>query len=127
MTLEEFKNYCLSKKGVEATYPFKGEAVWMKVMGKMFALTFVQEFKMDGKLMPPFSFINLKCEPEYALGLREKHEAIRPGWHQNKDNWNSVWMDGSLTDELIKQLIDHSYDEVCKGLSKKALAELEHL
>jgi len=127
MTLEEFKNYCLNKKGVEETYPFKGEAVWMKVMGKMFALAFVQEFKMDGKLMPPFSFINLKCEPGYALKLRENYEAIRPGWHQNKDNWNSVWMDGSLTDDFIEKLIDHSYDEVCKGLTKKALAELESL
>jgi len=127
MTLEEFKNYCRSKKGIEETYPFKGEAVWMKVMGKMFALAFVQEFKMDGQMMPAFSFINLKCEPEFALELREKHAAIRPGWHQNKKNWNSVWVDGSLKDDFIKELIDHSYDAVCKGLTTKALAELESL
>ncbi len=127
MTLEEFKNHCLSKKGVEETYPFKGEAVWMKVMGKMFALSFVEDFKMDGQMMSPFSFINLKCNPEYALQLREKHGAIRPGWHQNKTNWNSVWMDGSLADDFVKELIDHSYEEVCKGLTKKAKAELELL
>ena len=125
MNLETFRNYCLSKKGVEENYPFKGEAVWMKVKGKMFAMANVMELKMDGEIVPPFHFINLKCEPEKALELRESHAAIQPGWHQSKKHWNSLYMDGSLPDELILSLIDHSYDIVVKTLPKKVQEELK--
>ncbi|MDN5203837.1 MmcQ/YjbR family DNA-binding protein [Fulvivirgaceae bacterium BMA10] len=127
MTLDTFKTYCLSKKGVEETYPFKGEAVWMKVMGKMFAMTFVREFTFDKEIAPPFHFINLKCDPERAEILRTKHAAIQPGWHQSKKHWNSVFMDGSLSDDMIKELIDHSYDIVCESLPKKDLEILNTL
>jgi predicted DNA-binding protein (MmcQ/YjbR family) len=78
MDFETFRNYCLAKKGVTEDYPFKGEAVWMKVKGKMFAMANVLELKMEGELVEPFHFINLKCEPEKeAEQLRESHAAIR--------------------------------------------------
>ena len=127
MTFEEFKEYCLTKKGVEDTYPFKGEAVWMKVMGKMFAMTFVREFKYNGAMAAPFTFINLKCDPDKAISLRESYSAIQPGWHQSKKHWNSVFIDGSLPDSTIKELIDHSYEIVVDGLSKKLKEELASL
>ncbi len=78
MNLEEFNNYCLSKTGVTADYPFKGEAVWMKVMGKMFAMTNVLELKFGPELVAPFHFINLKCEPEKAVNLREQYHVTSP-------------------------------------------------
>ena len=119
MTFEEFKNYCLSKKGVEETYPFKGEAVWMKVMGKMFALAFVQEFKMDGQMMPAFSFINLKCDPDYAQELRAEYSSIQPGYHMNKRHWNTLRLfHNDLSPTFIQELIDHSYNLVVKGLPR---------
>lgn len=101
--------------------------MWMKVMGKMFALTNVTELKVDGELVPPFHFMNLKCDPERAVELRESHEGIRPGWHQSKVHWNSVMMDGSVPDALVHELIDHSYDIVVAGLSGKLKAELAEL
>ena len=127
MNLEEFKQYCLVKKGVEETYPFNGEAVWMKVMGKMFAMTFVQDFKFNGEMAPPFLFVNLKCEPEKALELREQYSAVQPGWHQSKKHWNSVFIDGTLSDSMIRELIDHSYDIVVAGLPKKLKEELAEM
>ncbi|WP_020527707.1 MmcQ/YjbR family DNA-binding protein [Flexithrix dorotheae] len=126
MTFESFRSYCLAKKGVTEDYPFKGESVWMKVMGKMFALANVEEFKMGQELVPPFHFINLKCEPEKAIELREKYPAIQPGWHQSKKHWNSLYMDGSLSDVLIKALIDHSYEIVVAGMPKKTQDELKN-
>ncbi|MEO1258790.1 MAG: MmcQ/YjbR family DNA-binding protein [Bacteroidota bacterium] len=124
MTLELYIEYCLAKPGVEVSYPFKGECAWFKVGGKMFSLVNAAEMKMDGKSVPPFHFANLKCEPEKALALRESHAAIKPGWHQNKDHWNSLYMDGSLPDNLIKELIDHAYHIVASKLSKKVKAEI---
>lgn len=124
MTLEEYINYCLAKPGVEVSYPFKGECAWLKVGGKMFTLVNVKSMKKEGKTIAPFHFANLKCDPEKALLLRETHGAIQAGWHQNKDHWNSVYMDGSLTDKLIKELIDHAYALVATKLSKKTKTTL---
>lgn len=124
MTLEEFNQYCLAKPGVTADYPFKGECVWMKVLGKMFALANVQAMKMDGQMVDTFHFINLKCSPDKALELREAHAAIVPGWHQNKEHWNTLYMDGSLEHQLVKELVDHSYDIVLQSLPKKQKDQL---
>ncbi len=124
MTFNDFREYCLAKPGVEESYPFRGECAWMKVGGKMFGMANCIEMKMDGELVPPFHFANLKCDPEKALELRESYAAIRPGWHQNKDHWNSLYMDGSLPDDLIKELIDHAYNIIAAKLSKKKKAEL---
>lgn len=119
MTQETFKTYCLSKPGVTADYPFKGECVWMKVAGKMFALSNVNVMNMEGQMIDPFHFINLKCDPDEAVKLREAHSAIAPGWHQSKIHWNTLYMDGSLDDSLLRELIDHSYDTVVNSLTKK--------
>lgn len=114
MDIETFRNYCLEKHGVTEEFPFDNETLVFKVGGKMFALASVDEF--DG--------INLKCDPEKAMELREKHEGIQPGWHMNKKHWNTVAVDGRISDWLILELIDHSYDLVVGSLPKK---DREHL
>ncbi|NOX82219.1 MAG: MmcQ/YjbR family DNA-binding protein [Alphaproteobacteria bacterium] len=119
MNFKTFKTYCLSKPGVTEAYPMKGEVVWMKVSGKMFAMTNVKPLKMDGEMVSPYHFINLKCDPERALALRKKHSAIKPGWHQNKTHWNTLLMGKSTPDALVKELTDHSYNLVVASLPKK--------
>ena len=125
MTLDDFKFHCLSKPSVTDEYPMKGDTVWMKVAGKMFALANVEALKMEGRLVPPFHFINLKCDPQNAILLRDQYPAIKPGWHQNKAHWNSMFMDGSLDDTLIRRLIDQSYDIVVAGLPRKTRDALD--
>lgn len=125
MTLEIFKAYCLAKKGVTEEYPHGDISAWFKVMGKMFAMTMTSEFTYQGASAPAFYFINLKCEPERAMQLRESHAAVQPAWHQNKKHWNSVFMDNSLPDEFIFELIDHSYEIVYAKLPKKLRLSLE--
>jgi len=117
MNVEQFRNYCLKKKGVTEEFPFGPETLAYKVMGKLFALAGIDNFES----------INLKCDPEEAVLLREKYDAIQPGYHMNKKHWNTVMLDGSLTDKLVYKLIDDSYNLVAAGLTKadkKALEEL---
>ena len=114
MNIEEFRDYCLPKKGVTESFPFDNITLVLKVADKMFALA-----NTDGDL----SF-NLKCDPERAIELREQYPAIRPGYHMNKKHWNSVYMDGSLSNEFIQQLIDDSYDLIVSKLTKKKREEL---
>lgn len=108
MNIEEFRRYCLSKKGVNEGFPFDETTLVFKVLGKMFALT-----DLEGTFT-----INLKCLPEKALELREHYACVLPGYHMSKFHWNSIVMDGSVTDEQLKEWIDHSYDLVVSGLSK---------
>ena len=110
MNIEYFRTYCLSKKNVTEDFPFDDVTLVFKVCNKMFALTGLDS---DG-----FT-VNLKCDPERALELRERYEDIRPGFHMNKKHWNTVHFDGNLPESLLKDLIDHSYDLVVKGLPKK--------
>lgn len=124
MTLDTFRDYCLAKPGVTEDYPFDGECAWLKVGGKMFALVNVMEMKMGKDLVPPFHFANLKCDPEDAIDLRDKHEAIQPGWHMSKKHWNTIYFDGSLKDSFIKELVDHAYELVFTGLSKKVKEQI---
>ncbi len=104
MDIEYFRNYCLAKKGVTEESPFGPETLVFKVAGKMFALTDIDSFES----------INLKCDPERAVELRENYTGITPGYHMNKQHWNTVDATGSIDDRLLKELIDHSY-EVGKG------------
>ena len=115
MYIDEFRDYCIAKPGVTEETPFGPDTLVMKVMGKMFALTGLDVYE----------FINLKCEPEKAAELREEWEGIRPGWHMNKTHWNSVSTDGSISDNMIKELIDHSYDLIVSSLSKTLKEELK--
>ena len=82
---------------------------------------------MGKEIVPPFHFINLKCDPERAIELREQHPSIRGGWHQSKVHWNSVYMDGTVNDNLVYELIDHAYDIVVQSLPKKVQEELKNL
>jgi len=117
MNVEEFREYCLGKAGVEETFPFDEVTLVFKVMGKMFALT--------GLDRDEFS-VNLKCEPDWAIELRENYENVQPGFHMNKKHWNTVVLEDSFMDEdLILKMIDHSYDLVVKGLPKKLKEELK--
>jgi len=115
MNIEELREYCISKKGVTECFPFDEVTLVFKVMGKMFALT-----NLDGP-----TIINLKCDPDRAIELREQYSDIIPGYHMNKAHWNTVNVQGSLSNQMIKELIDHSYDLVVKSLTRKLREELQ--
>jgi predicted DNA-binding protein (MmcQ/YjbR family) len=109
MDLEQFREYCLSKPGATEDTPFGPDVLVFKVSGKMFALAAVDE-------VPPS--VNLKCDPDLALDLRDRYEQITPGYHMNKKHWNTVQMDGGVPDTEVRRMIDHSYDLVAKALPK---------
>ena len=115
MNIEEFRTYCLSKKGVTEELPFDEVTLVFKVMGKMFALTGLDETELS---------VNLKCDPEKAIELREQYPCVQPGYHMNKAHWNSVYFDGSVPDKLLKEWIDLSYKLVAEKLTKKQRQEL---
>lgn len=114
MNIEEVRQYCIVKRGVTESFPFDEVTLVFKVQGKIFALLSLES---DGT-------INLKCDPERAVDLREKHSDIVPGYHMNKVHWNTVMLYGSLSDGLIMEMIDHSYDLVVKSLTRKLREEL---
>jgi len=114
MNIEEFRSYCLKKPHVTEGFPFDNQTLVFKVDNKLFALTNIDLFES----------INLKCEPELAIELREKYEAVIPGYHMSKKHWNTVIVDGDATDKEIFEWTDLSYNLVVAGLSKKRRAEL---
>jgi predicted DNA-binding protein (MmcQ/YjbR family) len=115
MILADFCTYCLSLPGVEETTPFGPEVLVYKVAGKMFAAAIPEEF-------PPR--VNLKCDPERALELRDRYDDILPGYHMNKRHWNTLLLGGRLPAALVRELIDHSYALVVASLTKKERALL---
>lgn len=115
MNIEELRSYCLSLKGTSEGFPFDQKTLVFKVMGKMFALLDVDSFNS----------INLKCDPENAVLLREQYEGITPGFHMNKSLWNTVKINQDVSDKLIYELIDHSYQQVVLKLTKKLQNELQ--
>jgi predicted DNA-binding protein (MmcQ/YjbR family) len=117
MNIEEYCDYCRNKKGVEETSPFGPDTLVYKVMGKMFTLSGIDNFQS----------INLKCDPDKAIDLRERHEDVRPGYHMNKKLWNSVYVNGDVADQMVYELINDSYDLVVASLTKKLKAELKEL
>ncbi|WP_278034219.1 MmcQ/YjbR family DNA-binding protein [Flavobacterium nitratireducens] len=118
MNLEEFYEYCLSKKGVTEHFPFDQDTLVFKVGGKMFALSSLKQWEL-GK-----PSVNLKCEPELAKEWRLQFDAIQPGFHMNKNHWNTVAINTELMDSFLKEMIDHSYGLVLSGLTKKAQQEI---
>lgn len=119
MNIEELRAFCISKKGVTEEFPFDETTLVFKVMGKMFALTGLDSDEQT---------INLKCNPEYVIELREEFgDDIYPGWHMSKKHWNTVRYAGGLKDDFVKKLVNHSYEQVISGLTKKLKAELESL
>ncbi len=114
--LESIRNYCLKKKGkITEEFPFDEEVLVFKIFGKMFLLTNINEIPLS---------INLKCEAERAVELREQYASITPAWHMNKKMWNTVEVDGTVPEKLMYDLIDHSYDEVIKKFPKNIRAVL---
>ena len=107
MNIEDYRNYCIQKPGVTEGFPFDEETLVFKVGGKMFALADIDLFVS----------MNLKCDPEKAIQLREQYPEILPGYHMNKQHWNTVMVDGNLPDKLLYELIDHSYDLVVAKMS----------
>lgn len=119
MDIVTLREYCLSKMGAEEGFPFGEDTLVFKVGGKIFAICGLEN--------PPL-FVNLKCDPEYAMELRDKHDGIIiPGYHMNKKHWNSVYLDSSLSMNLYYSLIDHSYDLIRSSLPKKIQSELNEL
>ncbi|HYV93044.1 MAG TPA: MmcQ/YjbR family DNA-binding protein [Chitinophagales bacterium] len=116
MNLELFREYCLKKKGVTEELPFGPDTLVFKVMGKLFALCGLDD--VPGSC-------NLKCDPIRAEELRERFSSIIPGYHMNKKHWNTIVWDGSVADQLILELIDHSYDLVAEGLPPKLRDEIK--
>lgn len=109
MTLPFFREYCLSKPGSTEDTPFGADMLCFRVGGKIYAL-------LDLEL---FEIVNLKCDPERAVELRERYEGISPGYHMNKKHWNTVKLDGSVPDPLLLELVDHSYNLVFNSLPKQ--------
>ena len=109
MNVESFRDYCLSKPAATEGTPFGPEDIVFKVEGKMFALLALNE-------VPPA--VNLKCDPDLALELRDRYEQVQPGYHMNKKHWNTVVLDGVIAEREVTKMIDHSYDLVVQSLPK---------
>ena len=110
MNLEDFREYCLTKTGVTEGTPFGEDVLVFKVGGKIFALASLDD-------IPPR--VNLKCDPERALDLRDRYEEVQPGYHMNKKHWNTVELSGRIPEAELRSMIDHSYELVAARLRKK--------
>ena len=115
MNAADLRGWCLQQPGALEDFPFTPEHSVFKVAGKMFAISALEREPLE---------VSVKCEPDLAVELRESYPAIRPGWHLNKRHWNTIAIDGSLPDELLRDLIEDSYDLVVSGLPKRVQAEL---
>ncbi len=114
MNADAIREYCLKKRGkVTEGFPFGEGVLVFKVEGKMFLLMNLNDHPLT---------MNVKCDPEIAVDLRERYEAVRPGYHMNKTHWNTVDLDGSIPQQELKAMIDHSYEQIVKGM-KKSIAE----
>jgi predicted DNA-binding protein (MmcQ/YjbR family) len=119
MNIEEFRDYCLRKKGVTESFPFDETTLVFKVMGKMFALTGLEHQPAT---------VSLKCDPERSAELREEYDGrIRGAYHMSKLHWNSIEIDTNIPNGILYELIDHSYDLVVAKLTKKLKEELRNL
>ncbi|MEJ0104794.1 MAG: MmcQ/YjbR family DNA-binding protein [Bacteroidota bacterium] len=115
MNIETLRAYCLKKKAVTEEFPFGPDTLVFKVKGKVFLLTSLDTEGLQ---------FNVKCDPDKAVDLRDRYDAIQPGYHMNKKHWNTVIVDGSISTQLLKEMIDHSYDLVVQSLPKKDREEL---
>jgi predicted DNA-binding protein (MmcQ/YjbR family) len=115
MDIEQLRQYCLAKPGVEETLPFGPDVLVFKVMGKLFLLC-----PLDTEGLQ----FNVKCDPGLAVELREQYACVIPGYHMNKKHWNTVMVDGTVPVKILKEWIDHSYTLVADSLPKKLKAQL---
>jgi predicted DNA-binding protein (MmcQ/YjbR family) len=109
MNIDQIREYCLKKKGVTEEFPFDEETLVFKVAGKIFLLASLESIPLQ---------INLKCDPEKAIELREEYESVQPGYHMNKKHWNTIIIDGSVPAKLVLEWINDSYNLVVAGLKK---------
>jgi predicted DNA-binding protein (MmcQ/YjbR family) len=109
MDLAQFREYCLSKSHATESMPFGPDVIVFKIGGKMFALAALDEVPTT---------VNLKCDPDLALGLRDRYEQVTPGYHMNKRHWNTVEIEKGIPDAELRKMIDHSYDLVASSLPK---------
>jgi len=116
MLPETVRDFCLTFKGVTESFPFDEDTLVFKVMGRIFALLSLED-----------QTLNLKCDPEKAIALRETYDAVTPGYHMNKKHWNTIQLTGQVTERLIREWIRDSYRIVTEGLSKKDQKKLELL
>ena len=114
MNIEELRNFCLSLKGAEESMPFDDKTLVFSVKGKMFCATNINTYE----------FVNLKCDPDKAIQLREQYNEVIEGYYMNKKHWNSVKTNGKITDKQFKEWIKDSYDLVVLALPKKIQKEL---
>lgn len=110
MHIEQFRELCLSKKGVTESFPFNEDVLVFKVLSKMFALTSLSTDPLK---------VSLKCDPDKAIQLRDEFESIKPAFHMNKKHWNSINNETLFDDKLFIDLVNHSYELVIKGMTKK--------
>lgn len=110
MTIDQLREYALAKPDTEETLPFGPDVLVMKVNGKVFLL-----IPLD---TDPLQF-NAKCDPERAIELREQYASILPGYHMNKQHWNTIILDGTVPMKLVRELINHSYELVAKKKTTK--------
>jgi predicted DNA-binding protein (MmcQ/YjbR family) len=116
MNLEALRIFCLTQPAATEDMPFDENTLCFKVGGKIFALT-----NLNGNPLE----INLKCDPEKAAELREQHDCIKPGFHMNKKHWNTITIDGSVSNMLLREWITDSYELVFRSLPKILQKELE--
>ena len=121
MNLETYYEYCLSKKAVTEHFPFDSATLVFKVGGKMFALSSLSQWESGNPS------VNLKCDPNKSAELRAEYNDIQPGYHMSKIHWNTINVNQEVSDKMIKELIDHSYDLVFKSLTKKIQTEIIEL
>lgn len=114
MDIEVLRTYCLSKQSSAEETPFGPDVLVYKVGGKIFALFGIDEFDS----------INLKCNPERAIQLREEYAAVTAGYHMNKKHWNTIYFGRDMKEEEVLRWIDHSYNLVLKSLPKKLQSEI---
>lgn len=119
MNIEELRDYCIAKVGVTEELPFGPDTLVFKVAGKVFLLVGLDQ-------VGDLSF-NVKCDPDYAIELRDHHEAtVMPGYHMNKKHWNTVFINRELSDQKLFSLVDHSYELVFRALPKRLQDEIRN-
>jgi predicted DNA-binding protein (MmcQ/YjbR family) len=111
----ELRGWCLEQTGAVEEFPFGPETSVFKVGGKLFAISALDRMPLE---------VSVKCEPELAVQLRVTYAAIRPGYHLNKRHWNTVTLDGSLPDQLVRDLVEDSYDLIVSALPKRTRQQL---
>lgn len=118
MTGAALRRFCLGLPGAEETFPFNRTTSVFKVGGKVFAISAVADDPLR---------VSVKCDPELARGLRAAHDAIQPGYHLNKQHWNTITIDGSLPDRMVRDMVEDSWDLVVDGLPRRTRDHLRRL